>query len=64
MPGSVFDLYCPGCRTIHEVHTGGSYCWNHAGQVWMYEQYQCPNCQLIRPRHLFHGKSTVCDDCR
>jgi Zn-dependent peptidase ImmA (M78 family) len=24
---------------------------------------QCSKCQLVRPRHLFHGESTVCDDC-
>lgn len=66
MPGSIFQLYCPGCRTTHEIHTGASYCWNHAGVPWDYEQYQCPKCRLLKSRQsefCCREEGLVCETC-
>lgn len=46
MPGSMFELECPGCGRVHSLHTGASYCLAH-GKEWEFEQWVCTACKTI-----------------
>src|SRR4051794_1761771 len=66
VPGSGFDLKCSGCGRVHEILTGASYCWNHRGVVWSWEQYQCPSCQMLMSRQsdfCCREQGLTCERC-
>lgn len=63
MPGSLFEIICPGCGEAHEISTGAGYCFTHA-QHWSYEQVTCPSCQRMSSQPVgCHFELEPCSDC-
>src|SRR3954452_10620357 len=48
MPGSGFEIECPGCRVMQRVTTGVNSLFGAPGEWWGYEQFVCTNCEAIR----------------
>ncbi|MDX6582608.1 MAG: hypothetical protein QOI10_1792 [Solirubrobacterales bacterium] len=65
MPGSIHELRCSGCQTVHKFETGTSYCLDH-GTLWEYQQLICPSCQRLISRqseHCCREQGPVCEIC-
>lgn len=64
MPGSLFELRCPRCRTLHELSTGAGWCSDH-NEAWGFEHLVCRSCtQLIsRPSGCCHEPPESCPRC-
>lgn len=64
MPGSLFELVCPGCGNVHEMSTGVDYCIDHGAQ-WHYEQMVCTHCRRLRswPAGCHFDTHGRCEEC-
>ncbi len=63
MPGSLFELVCPGCGKVHEISTGASHCFEH-GEPWSYELVVCAICQKLSSQAVgCHFKPEPCQGC-
>jgi hypothetical protein len=63
MPGSLFELVCPGCTAVHEMSTGADICFEH-GKPWDYRQMICRSCQRIRSQAFgCHFRIEACSEC-
>lgn len=64
MPGSLFELRCPGCRSLHKLTTGANWCAEH-GDAWGYAQLECHSCQRLIsvPAGCCHDAPSACPRC-
>jgi hypothetical protein len=65
MPGSLFEINCRGCGAVHPISTGESTCWDH-GERWVYEQWYCPECKLLKSRpsaYCCREEELTCETC-
>jgi predicted RNA-binding Zn-ribbon protein involved in translation (DUF1610 family) len=65
MPGSIFEIECPGCASKLEITTGAGGVASDPQGAWSYEQFVCTSCKQIvsRTKPDVWAEGPNCTEC-